>query len=293
MIHIKTTANALTLLSVCSIYYSIESNTPEQRRVQNNDLVQCGVASTVSVLAVTEKHNDVLEVAIQSRKEGPDEDMGLNEGKGSTTASSSGTSTGVNGSDATPEGDGLDYELRERSNEVLVKIAIMAGQLAILVDEAIAITKSGKHPPGPIVIRAKSSDPIVKPTKPVKPRVTTATSTMAAEPMATVTMATAAIESSDITAQGTAEDANVYGSTSNPIHIDVYGSASNPIMVDGYIDTVDNTLTTKSTTTDANLPKRGDPILIALGENTRLSLFRTFGRVALTGWLPLPHQDFV
>lgn len=274
-------------MSVWSIYSSIDTITVEQRRAQNNDPVQGGVPYTIPVLVVPEKHNDVLEEATQSRKEGPDE------GKASTTASFSGPATGTNGSDATLERGGLDSELRNRSNEALLKIAIMAERLAILVDEATAITISSKPPPGSTVIEAMSSDSIVKTTKPIKPRGTTAKSTISAELMVTAIKATTAAESYDITAQGTVKDANVYGSISNPILIDVYGAASNPVMVDDQIDTFGNTLTTESTTTDANFPMRGNPILIALGENTRLSLFRTFGRVALTGWLPLPHQDFV
>ncbi|KAF9123901.1 hypothetical protein BGX30_001206 [Mortierella sp. GBA39] len=133
----------------------------EQRRVQNNDPVEGGVAYTIPVLVVTEKQNNVPETAIQSHKEEPDEDMDLDEDKESTAASSFGPSTGVNGSDATPEGDGLDSELRQRSREVLVKIAIIAEEPVIPVDEATALTKSSKPPPGHNAIKAKPSDPIV------------------------------------------------------------------------------------------------------------------------------------
>ncbi|KAG9063540.1 hypothetical protein KI688_004424 [Linnemannia hyalina] len=211
--------------------------------------VEGGVAYTIPVLVVTKKQNDVPETAIQSYKEGPDEDMDLDEDKESTAASSFELSTGVNGSDATPEGDGLDSELRQWSEEVHVKIAIIAEEPAIPVDEATALTKSSKPPPRHNPIKVKPSDPIVKPTKPAKPRVTTATSTMTAEPIVTVTGAMTAVESLDITTQGTAKDVDVYGSTSNPIIIVVYGSASNPI-------TVDNILTTELITTDEHTQER-------------------------------------
>ncbi|KAF9543282.1 hypothetical protein EC957_001008 [Mortierella hygrophila] len=122
----------------------------EQRRVQNNDPVEGGVAYTIPVLVVTKKQNNFPETAIQSHQEGPDEDMDLDLGEDneSTAASSFGPSTGVNGSDATLEGDELDPERRQRSKEVLVKIAIIAEEPAIPVDKATALTKSSKPPPG-------------------------------------------------------------------------------------------------------------------------------------------------
>lgn len=215
--------------------------------------------------------------------------MDLDEGREDTAASSSGSLIGANGSDATPKGDGLNYELRERCNEVLIKIAIMA----MPIDEATPMLNSSKSLPGPTVMEAKSRVRIIKPTRPVKLSVTTATSTMVAEPMVTVTETTTAVKSYDITAHGTAKDVDIYGSDLSTITIDDYGSASNPITIDDPINTVDNTLTTESTTIDANLQKRGNPILIALGENTRRSLLRTYGPVALYGWRPPPHQGFV
>ncbi|KAF9277876.1 hypothetical protein BGZ88_000926 [Linnemannia elongata] len=261
----------------------------EERRVQNNDPVQSDVVYTIPVLVVTKKHNNGPEVVIQSHNEGPTEDMDLDEGRESTTASSSESLIGANRSDATPKGDGLNYELRERCNEVLIKIAIMA----MPIDEATPTPNSSKSPPAPTVMEAKSRVRIVKPTRPVKLSVTTATSTMVAEPMVTVTETTTAVKSYDITAHGTAKDVDIYGSVLSTITIDDYGSTSNPITIDDPVNTVDNTLTTESTTIDANLPKRGNPILIALGENTRRSLLRTYGPVALYGWRPPPHQGFV